>query len=109
MKMIFILLLLLSTSVQAKTETCIASIYSNKYDGKQTASGIPLNDSALTAAHKSLPFHRKVKVTNIKNDKFVIVRITDRGPYIKRRCIDLSNAAAKEIECKGVCKVKVED
>jgi rare lipoprotein A len=59
--------------------------------GTKTASGIPFNDNAMTAAHKSLPFS-KVKVTNKKNGHAVTVTITDRGPYVKGRCIDLSKA-----------------
>lgn len=93
-----------------KAETCVASVYSTKdYDqtGTITASGIPLNDSALTAAHKSLPFGRKVRVTHA--GKHVIVRITDRGPYVKGRCIDLTRAAAREISCDGLCRVEVSD
>ncbi len=93
----------------SKAETCIASVYSTK-DKDQTStitsSGIPLNDKALTAAHRSLPFHRKVRVTH--GDKLVFVRITDRGPYVKGRCIDLTRAAAKEIGCNGLCKVTLE-
>ena len=97
------------TSIQAKTEICIASIYSSKYEGKRTASGISLNDTYLTAAHKTLPFGRKVRVTNLSNELYVIVRITDRGPYVRGRCIDLTHAAAKAIGCNGLCKVKIED
>ncbi|WP_310622097.1 septal ring lytic transglycosylase RlpA family protein [Flexibacterium corallicola] len=62
-----------------------------------TASGERMNPNALTAAHRSLPFGTKVKVTNRSNGKSVTVRINDRGPFIKGRIIDLSKAAAKEI------------
>jgi rare lipoprotein A len=73
---------------------------------KRTASGEKFNPHALTAAHRSLPFGTKVKVTY--KGKSVIVRINDRGPFIKGRHIDLSRAAARKIGCKGVCKVKIQ-
>jgi rare lipoprotein A len=72
---------------------------------KRTANGEKFNPNALTAAHRSLPFGTKVRVTH--KGKSVIVRINDRGPFIKGRQIDLSRAAARKIGCKGVCKVKM--
>jgi rare lipoprotein A len=63
----------------------------------QTASGEPMNPAELTAAHRTLPFGTKLKVTNQKNGKTVIVRINDRGPFIKGRVIDLSKAAANRL------------
>lgn len=63
----------------------------------RTASGERMNPSAMTAAHRSLPFGTKVKVTNKRNGKSVVVRINDRGPFIKGRVIDLSKAAAREL------------
>ncbi|MEN0002169.1 MAG: septal ring lytic transglycosylase RlpA family protein [Pseudomonadota bacterium] len=63
----------------------------------QTASGEMMNPQAMTAAHRSLPFGTKVKVTNNRNGRSVIVRINDRGPFIKGRVIDLSKAAAAQI------------
>lgn len=87
-----------------------ASWYGKKHHGKQTASGEPFNMYALTAAHPSLPFRTKVKVTNLKNNRSVIVRINDRGPFVRGRIIDLSYAAAKKLNAirNGVVKVKVE-
>ncbi len=70
---------------------------------KITASGERFNPNALTAAHKTLPFGTKIRVTH--KGKSVIVRINDRGPFIKGRSIDLSRAAARKIGCKGVCVV----
>lgn len=105
--MILFLLLLLTTSVQAKEQTCIASIYSVKSNGTKTVSGIPLNDNAITAAHKSIKFGHKVRVTH--KDQTIFVRITDRGPFVKGRCIDLSVAAGKALGCKSTCKVTIED
>lgn len=63
----------------------------------QTASGEQMNPAELTAAHRTLPFGTKLKVTNQKNGKTVIVRINDRGPFIKGRVIDLSKAAANRL------------
>lgn len=104
---ICILIASITNFANARTETCIASVYSTNYNGKKTASGITLNDNELTAAHKTLPFGRKVRVTH--KDNHVIVRITDRGPYVRGRCIDLSKASARAIGCNGLCKVTVED
>lgn len=63
----------------------------------QTASGERMNPAELTAAHRSLPFGTKLKVTNQKNGKTVVVRINDRGPFVKGRVIDLSKAAARQL------------
>ena len=73
---------------------------------KITASGEKFNPNALTAAHKTLPFGTLLRVTH--KGKSVIVRINDRGPFIKGRQLDLSRAAARKIGCGGVCTVKVE-
>jgi rare lipoprotein A len=70
-----------------------ASYYANKFNGRKTASGRIFHNDKLTAAHKKLPFGTKVRVTNERNGKSVIVEITDRGPFIKGREIDLSRRA----------------
>jgi rare lipoprotein A len=75
--------------------------------GTKTASGIPLNDEAATAAHKSLPFGSTVKVTNKKNGLAFTVTITDRGPYVKGRCIDLTMAGARALGFAGLAPVNV--
>ena len=88
-----------------------ASWYSIRTNGgTRTASGEPLSDSALTAAHRFLLFGTRVRVTNVKNGKSVIVRITDRGPFIKDRIIDLSFASAKRVGMinAGVVPAQVE-
>jgi rare lipoprotein A len=72
---------------------------------RRTANGEKFNPNALTAAHRTLPFGTKVRVTH--KGKSVIVRINDRGPFIKGRTIDLSRAAARKIGCHGVCKVSI--
>ena len=78
-------------------ETGKASYYANKYQGRQTANGERFNQNARTAAHKTLSFGTWVKVTNVKNGKSVVVRINDRGPFIKGRIIDLSKSAFSAI------------
>lgn len=92
-------------------QTGKASYYASKFHGRQTANGERFNMHDLTAAHKTLPFNTKVRVTNLKNNKSVVVRINDRGPYAKGRIIDLSKAAAKKIDmiADGVATVKVEE
>lgn len=65
--------------------------------GSKTASGERMNPSAMTAAHRSLPFGTKVRVTNKRNGKSVVVRINDRGPFIRGRVLDLSKGAAREL------------
>lgn len=87
-----------------------ASWYGGKFHGRTTANGEKFNMNALTAAHKTLPFGTKVRVTNEANGKSVVVRINDRGPYAGRRIIDLSRAAAGKVGMmqSGVAKVKLE-
>jgi rare lipoprotein A len=87
----------------ASSETGIASIYS----GEKTANGEYANASALTAAHKTLPFGTKVKVTNVRTGQSVVVRINDRGPYIKGRIIDLTPAGARAIGSSGLALVQL--
>jgi rare lipoprotein A len=71
------------------------------YDGGRTASGETTGPASLTAAHRSLPFGTRVLVTNIHNGKTIVVRITDRGPYGRGRIIDVSRAAARELDMIG--------
>ncbi|MDH2998257.1 hypothetical protein A1D22_10190 [Pasteurellaceae bacterium LFhippo2] len=100
-----------SKSKQAvSSQKGIASSYSDKFNGRRTASGETLNNKKLTAAHRSLPFGTHVRVTALWNNKSVIVRINDRGPFVKGRVIDISKAAAAKIGLlnKGLGKVKVE-
>lgn len=87
----------------------VASFYGPGFHGKKTASGERFNMYDLTAAHKTIPFNTKVKVTNIENNKSVVVRINDRGPYKKGRIIDLSKSAAEKIGLiqSGTAKVKL--
>jgi rare lipoprotein A len=104
-------LLLYLIVIPARAEDCIASIYStndSSQHGVQTASGIPLDDNALTAAHKSLPFGSSVKVTNKNNGKSAIMAITDRGPYVGGRCIDVTKAGALALGFSSLAPVSVD-
>jgi rare lipoprotein A len=85
----------------------VYSIGDPSQPGTQTASGIPLDDNAMTAAHKFLKFGSKVRVTNKTNGKSVTVTITDRGPYIGGRCIDLTKAGAQALGFAGLALVNV--
>jgi rare lipoprotein A len=87
-----------------------ASYYGARHHGNKTASGERFDQHALTAAHRSLPFGSRVQVTNLRNDKTVVVRINDRGPYAKKRVIDLSQQAAKQLDMlrDGVAPVRIE-
>ena len=86
-----------------------ASWYGPGFAGRKTANGERFNPRALTAAHRTLPFGTKVRVTNLSNGKSVVVRINDRGPYAGGRIIDLSKAAARRIGMlkQGVARVEV--
>lgn len=88
----------------------VASWYGPGFHGRKTASGARFNQNALTAAHRKLPFGTKVRVTNLKNDRSVVVVINDRGPFAGGRIIDLSKAAAKRLGIikQGTAKVRVE-
>lgn len=88
----------------------IASYYHNKFNGRRTSSGELYNSTLYTAAHKTLPLNSYAVVTNMNNQRKVIVRINDRGPFSKDRIIDLSHAAAKEIGIigSGMGMVKIE-
>lgn len=94
----------------ATTETGLASYYGTKYHGRPTASGEVYNMNELTAAHPRLAFGTRVKVTHLANHKSVTVRINDRGPFSKGRVIDLSQAAAQELQMiqSGLAAVKLE-
>jgi len=88
----------------------VASYYHSKFAGLKTSNGERLNLNALTAAHKTLPFNTLVKVTNLQTGRSVVVRINDRGPFVRGRIIDLSQKAAKKLGIyhKGVAKIKLE-
>ena len=110
MKLKSITTLLLLSSLVLFAQTGDASWYGDKYQGKPTASGEPFDMYAYTAANRTLPFGTIIKVTNLKNNKSVQVRINDRGPTKKSRIVDLSYQAAKDIGLlhDGIVPVKVE-
>lgn len=93
-----------------RVETCVASHYGigDGYHGRRTASGERFNTHAMTAAHRTRRFGSHVTVTNRANGRAVTVRINDRGPFVRGRCIDLSNAAARAIGMGGLARVTVE-
>jgi len=86
-----------------------ASFYADKFNGRKTASGEKFDNSKFTAAHRTLPFQTLLLVSNPKNGKEVVVKVNDRGPHVKNRIIDLSKAAASELDIvrAGVAKVHI--
>ncbi len=88
----------------------VASWYGKKFNGRTTASGEKFDMYAMTCAHRTLMFGTKLRVTNPDNNRSVIVRVNDRGPFIRGRGLDLSYGAAKKIGMvqKGVARVKIE-
>ncbi|MFN3770418.1 MAG: septal ring lytic transglycosylase RlpA family protein [Ectopseudomonas guguanensis] len=92
------------------SETGKASYYAQAHHGKRTASGERFDQNALTAAHRTLPFGTRVRVTNLNNERSVVVRINDRGPFVHGRVIDVSRAAAVRLDMlrAGVVPVRVE-
>ena len=87
-----------------------ASWYGHRFQGKKTSNGEKFNKNKLTAAHKFLPFNTKVLVTNLQNNKSVVVRINDRGPFKTGRIIDLSEKAADKIGTKkeGISYIRLQ-
>lgn len=105
---LLMLSILLPSSVLAQTG--IASYYGDYHHGRLTASGVRFNMHAMTAAHRTLPFGTKLKVTAIKSGKSIYVVVNDRGPYVGNRIIDLSQGAATALGIKnsGIAKVHLE-
>lgn len=92
------------------SETGQASYYGNEFHGRKTANGEPFDQGKLTAAHRTLPFGTRLKVTNTQTGKSVQVRVNDRGPFVKGRIIDLSSSAFKAIASlnAGVAPVRIQ-
>lgn len=101
---------LVPTAFAGKESSAVASFYGKRFHGRPTANGEHFNMNAMTAAHRSLPFGTRVKVTYPQTGRSVTVRINDRGPYIRGRTFDLSRGAAAALGMidAGVAKVKVE-
>lgn len=91
-------------------KTGIASYYAQKFHGRQTASGEIFDNTAMTAAHNTLPLGTYIKITNMRNNRWVVVKVTDRLHYANRRIVDLTQAAAKKLGFihRGLTKVRVE-
>jgi rare lipoprotein A len=104
----FLFLITLSTTAQVQTGK--ASYYADRFEGQPTASGEKYRASKLTAAHRTLPFGTKVKVTNLTNNESVVVTINDRGPFVEGRVIDVSKEAAQRISFfnQGTAEVRLE-
>jgi len=102
-------LLCLSSCARKITETGKGSYYADKFQGRSTASGEKYNQNKLTAAHRTLPFGTKVKVTNLSNGRSVNVTINDRGPFAPGRIIDVSKKAARKLGMvdAGVASVEI--
>lgn len=107
MRISFISFFVLISSLSIAQKKVLASYYHKKFEGRKTSSGITYRSDSLTCAHPTLPFGTRLKVENPENNSFVIVRVTDRGPFIKGREIDLSYAAADRLNIinKGVAHV----
>jgi rare lipoprotein A len=88
----------------------VASYYAAEHDGRRTASGEVFDMRAMTAAHRTLPFGTRVRVTNLENGRHAVVRINDRGPFGKGRILDVSYAAARALGFvgRGTARVRVE-
>ncbi len=94
----------------ASRKTVVASWYGEQFSGRKTASGVRFDPRGLTAAHKTLPLGTRIRVTNPRTGASVLVTVNDRGPYIGRRELDLSRAAAREVGIltRGVAPVLIE-
>lgn len=99
-----------NSSASGHSDTGQASYYGNEFHGRKTANGERFDQGKLTAAHRSLPFGTRVKVTNTQNGKTVVVRVNDRGPFVKGRIIDLSSSAFRSIASlnAGVVPVRIQ-
>ena len=100
------------TMTKDRGEACIASQYGvgDKYNGRRTASGSIFNTYATmpyTLAHKTLPFGTMVTVTNLANGRSIRAKVTDRGPFVRGRCVDLGRAGANALGMGGTSKVSV--
>jgi len=93
-------------SEHGESQSGIASVY-DRSSGAKTASGEPLQEQASTAAHRTLPFHTVVEVTNHRNGRKTLVRVNDRGPFVRGRIIDLTPAAAEALGFSGLTDVSL--
>jgi rare lipoprotein A len=94
--------------LESAAQAELASYYGQEFAGRRTASGERFNPNAMTAAHRTLRFGTRVRVTNSRNGRSVIVRINDRGPFVKGRAIDLSRGAARAIGMGSSAHVRIQ-
>lgn len=108
MKYILTSIITLTLVLPTRAETCIASHYGrgDGFAGRKTASGERMNPNAMTAAHRTARFGSHLRVTLA--GRSITVRINDRGPFVRGRCIDLSSGAARALGMGGIAKVKVQ-
>jgi rare lipoprotein A len=101
---------LLFLAQTSHVETGLASFYADKFNGRRTSSGERFSSTALTAAHRRLPFGTRLLVTRLDTGETVIVRVNDRGPFHRRRVVDLSRRAAEMLRMtrRGVASVRIE-
>lgn len=99
-----------ATSPPVEPQMGVASYYAGRWHGRRTASGERFDMHEMTAAHRTLPFGTRVRVTNLKNGREVVVRINDRGPWRKKRVIDVSYAAARKLGMvgPGIARVRLD-
>jgi rare lipoprotein A len=107
---VLVALCALLTGCASSRSEGIASYYADKYQGRKTANGETFDTAKLTAAHRTLPFGTRVRVTSLTNGRSVDVRINDRGPFVAGRVIDLSPAAARKLDMirAGIVRVKLD-
>jgi peptidoglycan lytic transglycosylase len=98
---------LAASYARAEGQSGVASVYSTE-SGSRTATGARLNPGAMTAAHRTFPFGSRVRVTNRRNGRSVVVTINDRGPFVRGRIIDVTPAAASALGFSGLTQVTVE-
>jgi rare lipoprotein A len=103
-------LVVTTSGIADASQSGMASFYGSKFQGRKTASGEKFNNGAMTAAHRTAPFGSRMKVTNVANGRSVVVRVNDRGPFVRGRVIDVSRAAANQLGFvgRGVTRVRVD-
>lgn len=113
MRVIFFMMILfgpiVAFSPMQSAQTGIASYYADKFEGRKTASGEIYRHDKLSAAHRTLPFGTRLRVTNLANEKSVEVIVNDRGPFTKGRIVDVSKLAAEKLDFinQGLTKVEI--
>jgi rare lipoprotein A len=106
---VLLILPLATTDALALNQQGIASYYGQKFNGRKTASGERYSHGAMTAAHRSAPFGSQIRVTNLSNGRSVVVRVNDRGPWVRGRIVDVSGVAARQLGMtgRGLTRVRV--